>query len=111
MAKSYTLLSAQNANANADSGVLDLVDLTTASFYVGFTGTNVIGVLTLQGSVDGTNFFDYPGSSQNVTASTGHIYDLNPTGVRYFRVRWTYTSGTGNIVVTAFTKNNVVHGA
>jgi hypothetical protein len=111
MAKSFTLLGTQSAGANADSGVLDLVDLTTASFYIAFTGSNVAGTLTLQGSVDGTTFFDYPGSSQSVTSSTGHIYDLNPTGVRYFRVHWVYTSGTGNITVLAYTKNNVVSGA
>ncbi len=111
MAKTYTLLSTQNANTNAVSGVLDLVDLTTGSFFVSFTGTNVVGVLTLQGSVDGSTFFNYPNSSQNVTASTGHIYDLNPTGVRYFRVSWTYTSGAGNITIIGFLKNNVITGA
>ena len=111
MARSFTLLGTQSAAANTDSGVLDLVDLTTASFYVAFTGTNVVGTLTLQGSVDGSTFFDYPSSTQAVTASTGHIYDLNPTGVRYFRVHWVYTSGTGNITILAYTKNNVVTGA
>lgn len=111
MAKSFTLLGTQSAAANANSGVLDLVDLTTGSFYIAFTGANVVGSLNLQGSVDGTTFFNYPNSTQAVTASTGHIYDLNPTGVRYFRVAWTYTSGTGNITILAFTKNNVVSGA
>lgn len=111
MAKSFTLLETQSAASNLNSGVLDLVDLTTGSFYIAFTGANVVGTLNLQGSVDGTSFFNYPNSSQAVTASTGHIYDLNPTGVRYFRAAWTYTSGAGNITVLCFTKNNVVSGA
>jgi hypothetical protein len=113
MAKSFTLLSATDAAQDLTSGALDLVDLQTGSFNVAFSGGagNLVGTLYLQGSVDGTTFFNYPLASQAVTASTGHIWDLNPTGVRYFRVFWDYTSGTGNMAVTAYLKNNVVTGA
>lgn len=113
MARSFTIVSTTDAALDVTSQPLDLVDLTTASFYVAFSGGagNLAGTLYLQGSVDGISFFNYPSASQAVTASTGHIWDLNPTGVRYFRVFWDYTSGTGNITVLAFTKNNVITGA
>lgn len=113
MARSYTLVSTQDAALDVTSATLDLVDLQTGSFYVAFSGGagNLAGTLYLQGSVDGMTFFNYPNSSQAVTNSTGHIWDLNPTGVRYFRVFWDYTSGTGNITVLGFLKNNVVSGA
>ncbi len=113
MAKTITLVSNANAAGDVTSASLDLVDLQTGSFNVIFSGGagNLAGTLYLQGSVDNVNFFNYPSSSQSVTASTGHIWDLNPTGVRYFRVFWDFTSGTGNISVTAFLKNNVVVGA
>jgi len=113
VARSFTLVSTTNAAGDVTSQGLDLVDLTTASFYVAFSGgaSDLAGTLYLQGSVDGISYFNYPSASQAVTASTGHIWDLNPTGVRYFRVFWDYTSGTSNITVLAFTKNTVVVGA
>lgn len=113
MAKTITLVSNVSAGADVTTPSLDLVDLQTGSFNVIFSGGagNLAGTLYLQGSVDNVNFFTYPNSNQSVTASTGHIWDLNPTGVRYFRVFWDYTSGTGNVTVTAFLKNNVIVGA
>lgn len=100
MSKTITLLAAQNANGAATSGVLDIADLPTASLQVIFTGANVVGTLTLQGSTDQTNWALLPGTTIAVTASVGHIYDITPTGVQYFRVVWAYTSGAGNISVT-----------
>jgi len=111
MAKTNTLLATTSAASSATSGVQDLGDLQLCGFQITFTGSNVAGTLVLQGSVDGTTFFDYPNSSQSVSSSTGVIYDLNPSGLRYFRVKWTYTSGTGNITVLSFLKNNVIAGA
>lgn len=113
MAKTFTLVSTTSAALDVTSAALDLVDLQTGSFNVAFSGGagNLAGTLYLQGSVDGVTFFNYPNASQAVTNSTGHIWDLNPTGVRYFRVFWDYTSGTGNITVTAYLKNTVVVGA
>jgi hypothetical protein len=106
MAKTAVLLGTQDAAADAYSVSLDLGDLQCGSFLVGFSGGagNLAGTLYLQGSVDNVIFFDYPNADQAVTASTGHIWDLNPTGVRYFRVFWDYTSGTGNITVTSYLK-------
>ena len=80
MSKTVTLLAAQNANAAATSGVLDIADLPTASLQVIFTGANVVGTLTLQGSTDQTNWALLPGTTIAVTASVGHIYDISPTG-------------------------------
>ena len=100
MARRITLLATQSAAANATSGVLDIADMPTASCQIVFTGTDVVGSLKLQGSTDNTNWANLPNTTQGVTASTGHIYDITPTGVQYFRVFWTYTSGTGNITIT-----------
>jgi hypothetical protein len=105
MAKTITLLATQNANANATSGVLDIADLLTASVQVVFTGANVVGTLTLQGSTDNSNWALIPNTTVAVTASTGHIYDITPTGVQYFRAVWVYTSGAGNITVTGKIKD------
>jgi hypothetical protein len=100
MAKSNTLLATVSAAANKTSGVLNLGDMATGSIQVVFTGTDLAGTLQLQGSVDNTNWADLAGQSVSVTSSVGHIYDITPTGVQYFRVTWTYSSGTGNISIT-----------
>jgi len=101
MAKSATLLATQSAAANATSGILNIGDLLgLGSIQIVFTGANVVGTLQLQGSVDATNWADLSGQSKGVSNSVGHLFSITPTGVQYFRVTWTYISGTGNITIT-----------
>lgn len=98
------LLDTTSAAASPTSGVYDLVARKELSIQVKFTGNDVVGTLTLEGSLDGTSFFTLDNSTVNVTASTGHIYDVE-TRVRYIRVKFTYTSGTGNISVLLWLKD------
>lgn len=83
----------------------DLGDGGDFSVQVIFTGVNVVGTLTLEASDDNTNFVTVTNSSQAVTASTGHMWNVTGAGYRYVRPRWVYTSGAGNITANLYFKD------
>jgi hypothetical protein len=74
-----------------------------------FTGVDVVGTFKLQQSVDGTNFVDLSGKSTSVTGSATAIQGDNVAQYPWVRFVWDYTSGTGNITVTAIIKQNQVY--
>jgi hypothetical protein len=92
------LIPLQNANANATSVYFDLGEKIDYAIQVVFTGVNVSGILTVEVSVDpAKGFVTVENSSQTVNASAGHVWNVVGAGYRYVRVRWVYSSGTGNI--------------
>lgn len=108
MIANILLMNAVSAAGSPASGVYDLVDLKTFGVEISFSGADVVGTLTLEASVRGTNFFTVTGSSQAISASGGHVYDVTVSGYRYVRVKFTYTSGTGNMTVYLTAKENIV---
>jgi hypothetical protein len=105
--KIATLIASVSAASDMKSVWYDLGDLTNYSIIVGFTGSNVVGTLTLEVCGGSSNpnedvnaiYAVRTGSSQAVTASTSHIYEVAGAGSRWVRLAWDYTSGTGNIEV------------
>ncbi len=91
-----------DAAASTVSVPFQIDDLTTYSVQVVFSGGggNLVGVLTLEASNDAVTYITVQGSSTNVTASTNLMYNVTDAGYRWARVRWVYTSGTGNMVIT-----------
>jgi hypothetical protein len=94
----------------------DLGDLETYAMQVTFSGGggNLAGTLTLEASADespATEFVTVSGSSQAVTSSTNHTWNVQGAGYRYVRVRWVFSSGTGNAKVRICAKETVVKGA
>lgn len=106
--KTVALLYTRSAASDVTTPGFDLNDLIRYAIAVDFTGANVVGTLKLQASVDGASWFDVTGSSQSVTSSQGHIWDVTVCGYRWVRVDWDYTSGTGNITIDLHVKENVV---
>lgn len=103
------LIGTTSAAVNIESAPFVLGDLQTFSIEVDFTGTNVAGTLTLEAkNEDGFNWKTVSGSSQAVTSSTSHIWSVSAAGYKMVRVRWVYTSGTGNIKASVFVKQNPV---
>jgi hypothetical protein len=101
------LIPSKPANSSTTSVYYDLVDITKFSIQVFFTGTNLEGVLVLQASNEPANgFVDVDGSSKNVTYSENHMWDVTEIGFRYVRVKWTYSTGSGNIYSSLFTKKD-----
>lgn len=74
-------------------------DLTPYSVQCAFSGGagNLEGTLTVEASNDNVTYITVTGSSQAVTASTNHMYNVSDAAYRWFRIRWVYTSGTGNL--------------
>lgn len=81
-------------------------DLNTYGVEVVFSGGagNLVGVLTLEASVLGITYVSVAGSAQTVAASENHVYDVSGAGYKWFRIVWTYTSGTGNMVISTLVK-------
>jgi len=103
MSKEITLITATDASGDVTSNSWDLVDLDRFSVQVNFTGSDLVGTLTLEASNDDTNFITVTDSSQAVSASTDHLYDVT-AGYRYVRLFWDYTSGSGNISAKVLVK-------
>ncbi len=74
-----------------------------------FTGSNVVGTFKLQESVNGVDFVDIANKSTSVTSSASAIQGDNVAQYPWVRFVWDYTSGTGNITVTAIIKQNQVY--
>lgn len=92
------LIPSQDATSNATSAYFDLGGKIDFAIQVFFTGTDLAGVLTLEASIDPANgWVKVLDSDQAVTSSAGHIWNVTGAGYRYIRVKWVYTTGTGNI--------------
>lgn len=102
------LLESQSAAASATTVPLEIGDYLNYSIVVEFTGSNVAGDLYLEASINGTTYFTVDGTPQSVSNSEDHMWNVRDAGYRYVRCVWTYTSGTGNIVVRAMVKQPIV---
>lgn len=108
------LLSLQSGAASFVSPPVDLGDLICYGVFVQFPGGGTLaGTFSVEASPDTTsaNFVTITGSLQAVLASAYVTYSFEGQGYRYFRVRWAFTSGAGNMTVLAQLKENVVKGA
>ena len=85
--------------ASVTSVAYDLGGQSLYSISVDFSGSNLVGTLTLEGSnnSDTAGFTTILNSSQAVTASADHMWNVSQAGYRWVRVVWVFTSGTGNI--------------
>ncbi len=110
--KDIALIASVTAAVDLDSAAFDLGDLTVFSIAVQFTGTDIIGTLTLESRNLSTDaWVTVASSSQSITASADHIWNVSGAGYRYVRVHWDYTSGTGLISSTLIAKEIRVVGA
>ena len=82
-----------------------------SNFWIGvlFSGADVVGTLKLQGSDNDSDWWDIANSSQAVTASTRHAWNVSDVHYVYVRVAWTYTSGTGNISGRAIISQQILN--
>lgn len=86
-----------SAAANYESPPWNLGENESYSVQVNFTGANVAGTLVLQASNDATNWVSVTSTSTNVTNSASQLYSEGSAQWLYVRLKWTYTSGTGNL--------------
>ena len=111
--KTYNLFEPSlSAAADRTSVGVDIGDLDTLAVEVDFPGTDLVGTLTLQcrTSVDRA-WVTVVNSSQAVTLSADHVWNVTGAGYRWLRVFWDYTSGTGNIAGQMTVKERTVKEA
>lgn len=103
---------ATSAASNVTSVPFDLGDLQTYSVAVDFSGSNVAGTLTLESLNDKDNgdWVTVTSSSQAVTSSASHVWNVTGAGYRWVRVKWVASSGTGNISAQLIAKETVLKG-
>lgn len=109
--KQKQIIPQSDASVSTTSNNLDLGDLKDVSIQVTFTGSDVVGTLKLEASNNGTDFVDVDSSSQSVTASGDHMWNIAVANYRWLRADWAYTSGTGTIKADAIIKENPITGA
>ena len=90
--KRKEIIALTSAASNRKSNVLDLGDLKDCSVQVVFSGSNVVGTLTLEASNNETDWVDVDSSEQAVTASTGHLWNLSVANYQFLRIDWVYMS-------------------
>ena len=74
------------------------------------TGADVVGTLSVQGSID--EAFTRPILMQTataVTASADTLVSIPYFGLPYVRFVWTYTSGTGNISIDVCIMQQIIN--
>ena len=110
--KTITLIESTSAAVDRDSAAYDLGDLLSGSIEVDFTGTDIVGTLTLEcRNTTAAAWKTVASSSQAITASADHIWVLTGSaGYRYVRVHWDWTSGAGSITSTLVAKETRVTG-
>lgn len=74
-----------------------------------WTSSSAVGVISVQGSVDGTTWDDItftPALAQPTSNNGGYLINLALVPFPLIRLKYTRTSGTGNLVVYMSAKGN-----
>lgn len=86
-----------DASSNYESPPWSIGDNESYSVQVNFTGANVAGTLVLQASNDASNWISIPSTSTSVTNSSSQLFSEGSAQWLYVRLKWVYTSGSGNL--------------
>lgn len=96
---------AMTGTAVLTSNAINIETLPLAGVYISWTGTPQ-GSFSLQGSIDGTHFADMGISIPAPGGSAGScLIDPITTSCRFLRVKYTNSSSTGTLTVTACGKS------
>lgn len=97
------LMSAGDMSGNLSSTPVELTFLIDYAIQAVYTGSPV-GALTLEASVDGTNYTTVTDSSSAVSSASNTMWNVQNAGYKWVRVNYTRTSGTGSLTVKFFGK-------
>lgn len=94
------VLTAGDLSGNLTSTAKELAGGTGLCVQAVWTGTSPVGVLTLQGSLDGTTYTDV--SPQNVSGNAGSsMWNIECPVYKFFRMSYVFGSGVGTINIRA----------
>lgn len=92
------IMSGADATTTQVSCEMELGDLYRYGVQVTFSSNTTTGTLSLEGSVDNVGYVTIPSSAVTVSSGTTVVlYDNQQTGVRFIRLRWVPTVGSGTI--------------
>ena len=63
-----------------------------------------VGSFTIETSIDGSTWATLADSTQAISAAGDHFYSISRVSYPMARLKWTRTSGSGDITVHAFAK-------
>lgn len=95
------IISAGDMSGNINSSVVDVTHVDNAGLQVVWSASSPVGSLQVQGTIDGTNFFDLLPSPLSISTATGNVYvQIAQICFASLKVVYTFTSGTGTLNVT-----------
>lgn len=103
------LIAAADASVTVTSAPFTVGRYNDISIQVDFTGSNLAGTLTYEGSNTGVNYISVAASSTAIASSAPNVlYNLTGINYLYIRVKYTATSGAGTITATLVAKEKVL---
>lgn len=97
------VIDAQSMGASITSTVFDLAQRPGYACHAVYTGSPN-GALTLEGSINGTNWETIASSSVSISAAGSTLYNVSDAQYELARVKYTFSSGSGSLTVTCNTK-------
>lgn len=103
-----------------NTNILGTIDMSATGasdpIYIGFQSaycvhaifdgaTSPVGSITLEASIDGSNWSTVADSSSSVSAAGTAFWDVTKASYPMVRVKYTRTSGSGTMTIKAFTKD------
>lgn len=95
------------ANIIGPTTQIDKID--QVCYQISWTSSDAVGVISIQGSVDGVNFIDLtfdPVLTQPNSNNGSYLVNLALIPFPYVRPKYTRTSGTGNMTIYLSAKGN-----
>jgi hypothetical protein len=105
--KNFPLLVDADMSASITSNSINLDKIDQACFQVVWNSTDAVGVLSVQGSVDGSTFTDLtfnPSLTQPNSDSQVYLINLALIPFTYVRINYVRTSGSGTLNVNVSLK-------
>lgn len=94
----YKIINAVTMGADITSATVDGMWQDNIGIEVVWTSSDAVGVISVQASLSGTAFYDLtfnPTLTQPASNNGGYLINLNQLPYRYYRIKYTRTSGTG----------------
>lgn len=90
-----------DASVNQTSVSQSINQIFSYSAQAVFTGSPA-GTVSLQASIDNTNFVDIGASDQVISDAGTIIWNVSGANYQYFRIVWVKSGGTGTVVFSCF---------
>lgn len=87
--------------------ITEIANIDQVCYYVAWTSADAVGIISIQGSVDGTNFEDLTFTTplaQPDSNNGSYLVNLALLPFSYIRPVYTRTSGSGDLVVSLSAK-------